>query len=89
MVSVQESLTPLGKPYIDLIHNDSLDKQARVEHELTQSDIVLLLNSASIQSSPWVRWEIDTAEQLGIPVKRVDISGVAPTYKDMLSVIEG
>ena len=89
MVSVQESLKPLGQPYIDLIHNDSEDKQARVKQELIQSDVVVLLNSASIKSSPWVRWEIDTAEQLGIPIKYVNLSGSAPSYKDMLTAIEG
>jgi hypothetical protein len=63
-----EVLSVYGNFYIDLLHNDSLDKQAHVGQMLSQSDVLVLIESCSIKSSSWVQWELREAERIGIPV---------------------
>lgn len=69
-----ELLTPLskclkkhGNPFIDLLHNNSDEKQDRVEKELNDADIFLFLKSDSVQMSKWVSWELNYARKLRIP----------------------
>lgn len=62
-------LRRLGHIYIDLLHNDSEDKQDRVKSELLSSDIVLLLVTPAIGCSPWVAWELAFASEHGIPIQ--------------------
>jgi hypothetical protein len=54
--------------YIDLIHNDSIDKQNRVINELYNSNLVFLIRTEQIDNSEWVIKEISLAKMLGIPV---------------------
>ena len=63
-----EILSAYGSFYIDLLHNDSQDKQAYVCHMLSQSDVLVLIESCSIKESSWVLWELCEAERIGIPV---------------------
>lgn len=63
-----EVISGYGKFYIDLLHNDSQNKQAHVGHMLSQSDILVLIESCSIKESSWVQWELCEAERIGIPV---------------------
>lgn len=63
-----ELLSAYGGFYIDLLHNDSQDKQTHVGHMLSQSDVLVLLESCSIKESSWVQWELCEAERIGIPV---------------------
>jgi len=63
-----EVLSAYGNFYIDLLHNDSQDKQAHVGHMLSQSDVLVLIESCSIKESSWVQWELWEAERIGIPV---------------------
>ena len=57
--------------YIDALHNDSEEKQRRVESELMSSSIMLLLRSCSVKESNWVSREIEIALQNGI--SRIDV----------------
>lgn len=66
LVDLESKISDLGDIYIDLIHNHSENKQARVESELKQSDVFLLISTDSIKNSPWVRWEMDTAELIDL-----------------------
>ncbi|MDP2500741.1 hypothetical protein BCT47_00275 [Vibrio splendidus] len=86
---VAETLERIGKPYVDVIHNDSADKQSRVERELMSSSLVFLLESSSIQESPWVKWELDNARRLGIPIKSIDVSQGMPSAEQILRVFQG
>lgn len=63
-----EVLSAYGNIYIDLLHNDSKNKQAHVGHMLSQSDVLVLIESCSIKESTWVQWELCEAERIGIPV---------------------
>lgn len=66
LINLESKISDLGDIYIDLIHNHSENKQARVESELQQADIFLLINTDSIKNSPWVRWEIETADSIDL-----------------------
>ncbi|WP_362772151.1 MULTISPECIES: TIR domain-containing protein [Aeromonas] len=68
----------IGSPFVDIIHNNSADKQARVENELLNADILLLLETESINLSPWVTWEINSAIERGIPIVPVKINDTPP-----------
>ena len=57
--------------YIDALHNDSKEKQRRVESELMSSSVMLLLRSCSVDDSNWVCREIEIASQNGI--SRIDV----------------
>jgi predicted nucleic acid-binding protein len=64
---INDFLKSQGNVFIDLIHNDSTDKQKRVFYELENSDIVVLVNSKNVYNSYWVSKELDFAEKVGIP----------------------
>ena len=54
--------------YIDLIHNDSTNKQDRVIKELNNSDFIFLIRTEQIDNSEWVDKEISLAKKLNIPI---------------------
>lgn len=66
-------LKKYGDPFIDLIHNDSNEKQARVKKELCRADTVFLLLSESTKLSNWVSWEIKQARKRKIPICTITI----------------
>ncbi|ATZ65160.1 toll/interleukin-1 receptor domain-containing protein [Acinetobacter bereziniae] len=57
-----------GKVYIDILHNQSEDKQHYVEEQLKNSDILFILETKSINQSDWVKRELLLARQLNIPI---------------------
>lgn len=87
LLSIVEPISTLGKPFIDLLHNDSLDKQRRVEDELDNSNLFVLLKSESIKSSKWVEWEVDKANSLGIPIKIIRIVNNIPLFNQVVMAI--
>jgi hypothetical protein len=89
LISLQHIISALGKPFIDLIHNDSPMKQARVKSELQNSSLLLLLETASIEQSQWVQWEIEMAKSFGIPVKSIKIFNVMPTKQQLIVALNG
>ena len=84
LTSLLHIISTLGKPFIDLIHNDSQMKQARVKSELLNSSLFLLLETASVEQSHWVQWEIEMAKSCGIPVKSIKISNTMPTKQQLI-----
>lgn len=70
-----EVLCTYGNFYIDLLHNDSKDKQAYVVHMLSQSNVLVLIESFSVKESRWVQWELREADRLKIPVLYVPAIG--------------
>lgn len=75
--SASEVLSDFGPSYIDLLHNDSVDKQLHVELMLSQAQLLVLISSNSINESEWVQWELREAKRSGIPI----ISVHAPSDK--------
>ena len=72
-------LRKIGKVYIDLIHNDSINKQQRVLNELDTSDLVLLIKSDKNILSKWVRIETERANKKLIPIIKITRNEIA-TY---------
>ncbi|MFJ7106393.1 TIR domain-containing protein [Pseudomonas sp. NPDC098740] len=81
-------ISTFGKPFIDLIHNNSKYRQARVEAELKSSNLLLLLETKSTKQSQWVQWEIKTAEAYGIPVKAIKIGNAIPSEQQIINAIQ-
>lgn len=84
LASLLHIISTLGKPFIDLIHNNSPMKQARVKSELQNSSLLLLLETASVEKSQWVQWEIEMAKSCGIPVKSIKIRNIMPTKQQLI-----
>lgn len=74
LFAIESLLRPMGKCYIDILHNDSSNKQERVEQELKTSNLVLLVKSESAYSSIWVARELLLAKYHNIRVVDVQIS---------------
>ncbi len=56
-------LNPYGKVYIDLLHNDSKNRQRRVEDELKLSSVVVFLITPAVSKSLWFMKERKLASQ--------------------------
>ena len=54
--------------YIDMLHNNSVNKQKRVFKELRNSDFIFLIKTEQIDNSEWVDKEISHAKKLNIPI---------------------
>ena len=59
---ISKKLNPYGKVFIDIIDNNSTNKQLRVINELENSDLIILIESKSIYQSEWVALEIKKAK---------------------------
>ncbi|PMD91636.1 hypothetical protein BWI97_21210 [Siphonobacter sp. BAB-5405] len=80
---LKEQISFFGKVFIDLIDNDSFDKQERVVKELHQADLVVLINTPNALKSNWVKFELQTATILEIPVLYLNIFEIYPTIADI------
>jgi hypothetical protein len=66
-----EFLKKSGEVFIDIIDNNSMDKQNRVIAELDSSDILLLIETKSTYFSTWVIIEIERATLKQIPIRKI------------------
>ena len=64
-------LRKTSEVYIDMIDNNSVDKQGRVISELDNSNILVLIESESIYKSEWVRIELERAALKKIPIRKI------------------
>ncbi|EKT64557.1 hypothetical protein OOA_02132 [Providencia burhodogranariea DSM 19968] len=58
--------------YIDLLHNDSKNKQQRVFNELISSDYFMAIISDNYHLSPWTQKEITLARKLKKEIIKID-----------------
>lgn len=58
--------------FIDLLLNDSIDKQSRVLKELDSSDVMILIETNSVYQSEWVVLEIEQANAMPIPIQKMN-----------------
>ncbi|NQX97226.1 MAG: toll/interleukin-1 receptor domain-containing protein [Flavobacteriales bacterium] len=65
---IEKFLQNFGTPFIDLLHNDSEDKQSRIENELYKSDCLILINTDKAKESEWVNKELSIACERNIPI---------------------
>lgn len=64
----------LCSSYIDILDNDSINKQARVEDELLKSDLLILIKTHKVNKSDWVKKEILIAQENNIPIIEYEYS---------------
>lgn len=74
--SFSNELKKIGDVFIDLIDNDSEDKQSRVLSELDSSDVLVLIETSNIYKSEWVTIELNRAKEKGIPIRTVKASEI-------------
>jgi hypothetical protein len=66
---INEFFLAKGEVYIDLLHNNSSNKQERVLRELNKCDELVLIETKSINESNWVRIELEEAKKLNKKIK--------------------
>ncbi|ARV05297.1 hypothetical protein BTO04_00685 [Polaribacter sp. SA4-10] len=64
LLKLYNELSEFETVYIDLIHNDSENKQKRVFDELESADQVVLIETESVYDSGWVKIELESAKIL-------------------------
>lgn len=70
---IEGKLQQLGYScYIDLLHNDSKNKQQRVFNELILSDYFMAIISDNYHFSPWTQKEITLAHKLKKEIIKID-----------------
>ena len=69
--------------FVDVLDNDSRNRQERVNAELYAADDVHLINSPSALDSYWVQYELRIARALGTPVKDVYPSSISKIKETM------
>jgi hypothetical protein len=74
--SFSNKLKKEGDVFIDMIDNDSEDKQGRVLSELDTSDILVLIETSSIYKSEWVSIELERAKAMNIPIRIVKLDEI-------------
>ena len=62
--------------YIDILDNDSIDKQERVVEELSKAQLVLVLMSPDLKKSAWVKEEYRIANEKNIPIVEININHI-------------
>ena len=58
----------LVETYIDILDNCGENHQAFVLKQLEKANVVLLIQSESVESSAWVRVELSIAKERNIPI---------------------
>ena len=74
---LEKALTSHSLVYIDLIHNNSKNKQNRVIEELKKSDLLFLIKTEESNSSNWVNKELQLANKLNIPIIEIDFEEIS------------
>lgn len=55
--------------FVDVLDNDSEDKQARIIQELELADALILIETPMARKSKWVKIELQIALERSIPIK--------------------
>ena len=76
LLKVKELYRNFDSCYIDIIDNDSVDKQVRVEQELQSADVLLLIETPMVLQSQWVRYELEVAKKRNIVIIKNDINNI-------------
>ena len=74
--NISEKLKLIGRVYVDIIDNDSPNKQERVFFELDNSNVLILISSNKVYFSEWVQKEIERANNKSIPVIEFTINEI-------------
>ncbi|CAM3413316.1 TIR domain-containing protein [Flavobacterium chungbukense] len=72
-----------GDVYIDLLDNDSLDKQRRVFEELNKCDTLIIIESKNVYNSKWVELEIKQAIKLRKKIETISLKTIKKIIVDL------
>lgn len=67
--------------YIDILDNDSHDKQQRVDNELVKCDELYVIDTPLVRESNWVNYELTQFHLLGKPIGSIDPQSIDITSK--------
>lgn len=84
LITLSDKIRKKIDTYIDILDNDSEDKQERVIRELENSSKVILIETDSVYKSEWVTFEISKAKELNIPVVILLINDIITLSGDEL-----
>ena len=84
---LKELISKSAECYIDILDNDSIDKQERVVEELSKAQLVLVLMSPDLKKSAWVQEEYRIANENNIPIVEISITHIND-IQDILSNYE-
>ena len=84
---LKELISKSAECYIDILDNDSIDKQERVVEELNKAQLVLVLMSPDLKKSTWVKEEYRIANENNIPIVEISINHIND-IRDILSNYE-
>ena len=84
---LSDVLSNYGKAFIDFINNDSINKQSRVEYELRNSKVLILILTENIFNSKWVNKEVDIAKENNIPIFNIEYEKLVMTNFSILETI--
>ena len=73
---LKELISKYADCYIDILDNDSIDKQERVVEELNKAQLVLVLMSPDLKKSAWVQEEYRIANEKKIPIVEININHI-------------
>lgn len=68
---IQTYLSKRSDPFVDALATSVKHPQLRIVWKLLRSDLVILIESPGIKSSPWVRLEVLLARLLLTPIIRL------------------
>lgn len=74
LTRLDNELSEFENVYIDLIHNDSLNKQKRVFEELEFADQIILIETEKVYQSNWVKAELERAKHLKKEVVKISLT---------------
>ena len=73
---LKEIISQSAACYVDILDNDSIDKQERVVEELNKAQLVLVLMSPDLKKSAWVKEEYRIANEKKIPIVEININHI-------------
>ncbi len=74
--SFSNELKKIGDVFIDMLDNNSEDKQCRVLSELESSDVLVLIETSNVYKSEWVTIELNLAKEKGILIQTLKLSEI-------------
>lgn len=75
LTAIEQELSAISAPYIDLLHNRGPNHQAAVFAALRESSLVLACITPGFFHSPWVKLELATARNRGTPIVPLMLPG--------------
>lgn len=73
---LKELISQSAACYVDILDNDSIEKQKRVVEELKKAHLLLVVMSPDLRKSAWVTEEYRIANEKKIPIVEIHINQI-------------